>query len=135
MLDNTITDLQDQQELSRFAVAETEKERNHIILAKEKELEELFLDFFVLFLAVLLTRCGSWGHSTFYFSSSLSNFSLTFSLHDRYLLFLSSITVKPFVAWNLNITFIAIERKARGEMTYTSLLFVFSTTAIFHCLH
>ena len=40
VLDNTITDLQDQQELSRFAVAETEKERNHIILAKEKELEE-----------------------------------------------------------------------------------------------
>jgi hypothetical protein len=39
-LDNTITDLRDQQELAKLALAETEKERDHYIDLKEREIKE-----------------------------------------------------------------------------------------------
>eukprot|EP00672_Neobodo_designis_P019900 CAMPEP_0174853484 /NCGR_PEP_ID=MMETSP1114-20130205/28671_1 /TAXON_ID=312471 /ORGANISM="Neobodo designis, Strain CCAP 1951/1" /LENGTH=193 /DNA_ID=CAMNT_0016088139 /DNA_START=37 /DNA_END=618 /DNA_ORIENTATION=+ len=39
-LDNTITDLRDQQELAKLALAETEKERDHYIELKEREIKE-----------------------------------------------------------------------------------------------
>jgi hypothetical protein len=40
VLDNTITDLKDQQELSKLALTETQKERDHYIAMKDREHEE-----------------------------------------------------------------------------------------------
>ena len=40
VLDNTITDLKDQQELSKLALQETEKERKHYIDMKDREFDE-----------------------------------------------------------------------------------------------